>query len=119
MPSSSDRAGAGNTSGSGLGHLGIGKKVTGILRAGIFGPDAKVGEEAEEAEAGDVVDVELDDLKKIRKVQGFFRGWLCRHRWKVIVEEYIKSPHAESMRKRNRSVLPFLCHKVESCCKLC
>lgn len=46
--------------------------------------------------------VELDDLKKIRKVQGFFRGWLCRHRWKVIVEEYIKSPHAESMRKRNR-----------------
>lgn len=48
-------------------------------------------------------EVDLDDLKKIRKVQGFFRGWLCRHRWKVIVEEYIKSPHAESMRKRNRS----------------
>lgn len=49
-------------------------------------------------------EAEMDDLKKIRKVQGFFRGWLCRHRWKVIVEEYIKSPHAESMRKRNRSV---------------
>lgn len=48
-------------------------------------------------------EAEIDDLKKIRKVQGFFRGWLCRHRWKVIVEEYIKSPHAESMRKRNRS----------------
>jgi hypothetical protein len=45
---------------------------------------------------------ESEDLKKIRKVQGFFRGWLCRHRWKMIVEEYIKSPHAESMRKRNR-----------------
>ncbi|XP_045030323.1 ras-specific guanine nucleotide-releasing factor 1 isoform X1 [Daphnia magna] len=52
--------------------------------------------------------VELDDLKKIRKVQGFFRGWLCRHRWKVIVEEYIKSPHAESMRKRNSLVFRML-----------
>lgn len=54
--------------------------------------------------SGGPTDAEMDDLKKIRKVQGFFRGWLCRHRWKVIVEEYIKSPHAESMRKRNRSV---------------
>ena len=58
-------------------------------------------------------EVDLDDLKKIRKVQGFFRGWLCRHRWKVIVEEYIKSPHAESMRKRNRLIsshlFPFSC----------
>ena len=26
---------------------------------------------------------------------------LCRRRWKQIVEEYIRSPHAESMRKRN------------------
>ena len=25
----------------------------------------------------------------------------CRRRWKQIVEEYIRSPHAESMRKRN------------------
>ena len=46
--------------------------------------------------------LENEDPEKIRKVQSFFRGWLCRHRWKVIVEEYIKSPHAESMRKRNR-----------------
>lgn len=38
------------------------------------------------------------------KVQSFFRGWLCRRRWKQIVEEYIKSPHAESMRKRNQLV---------------
>jgi hypothetical protein len=29
---------------------------------------------------------------------------LCRRRWKQIVEEYIKSPHAESMRKRNSLV---------------
>jgi hypothetical protein len=47
---------------------------------------------------------EADELRKIKKVQSFFRGWLCRRRWKQIVEEYIKSPHAESMRKRNRSV---------------
>lgn len=42
------------------------------------------------------------DMEKIKKVQSFFRGWLCRRRWKQIVEQYIKSPHAESMRKRNR-----------------
>jgi len=109
MPSSSGHGPGGSSVGSGIGHLGVGKKVTGILRAGVFGPGGTtqvVGEEAE-TEADDVVDVELDDLKKIRKVQGFFRGWLCRHRWKVIVEEYIKSPHAESMRKRNRSVTDF------------
>ncbi|CAD7092815.1 unnamed protein product [Hermetia illucens] len=44
------------------------------------------------------------ELRKIKKVQSFFRGWLCRRRWKQIVEEYIKSPHAESMRKRNHLV---------------
>lgn len=63
-------------------------------------------------------EIDLDDLKKIRKVQGFFRGWLCRHRWKVIVEEYIKSPHAESMRKRNRlnSLFTFFFCLPPSCC---
>lgn len=45
-----------------------------------------------------------EELCKIKKVQGFFRGWLCRRRWKQIVQEYIKSPHAESMRKRNNLV---------------
>lgn len=45
-----------------------------------------------------------EELKKIKKVQGFFRGWLCRRRWKQIVQEYIKSPHAELMRKRNNLV---------------
>jgi hypothetical protein len=44
------------------------------------------------------------ELRKIKKVQSFFRGWLCRRRWKQIVDEYIKSPHAESMRKRNSLV---------------
>ncbi|XP_034943189.1 ras-specific guanine nucleotide-releasing factor 2-like [Chelonus insularis] len=44
------------------------------------------------------------DIEKIKKVQSFFRGWLCRRRWKQIVEQYIKSPHAESMRKRNSLV---------------
>lgn len=51
---------------------------------------------------GDKSDDEEDpDIAKIKKVQSFFRGWLCRRRWKQIVEEYIRSPHAESMRKRN------------------
>ncbi|XP_037078943.1 ras-specific guanine nucleotide-releasing factor 1-like [Pollicipes pollicipes] len=45
-----------------------------------------------------------EDIRKIKKVQSFFRGWLCRRRWKQIVEEYIKSPHAETMRKRNSLV---------------
>ena len=53
-------------------------------------------------ETGDKSDDEEDpDIAKIKKVQSFFRGWLCRRRWKQIVEEYIRSPHAESMRKRN------------------
>lgn len=46
------------------------------------------------------------EMQKVKKVQSFFRGWLCRRRWKQIVEQYIKSPHAESMRKRNR----YFCH---------
>ncbi|CAB3244175.1 unnamed protein product [Arctia plantaginis] len=49
-------------------------------------------------------DIDPAELKKIKKVQSFFRGWLCRRRWKQIVDEYIKSPHAESMRKRNSLV---------------
>lgn len=44
------------------------------------------------------------EIQKIKKVQGFFRGWLCRRRWKQIVQEYIRSPHAEAMRKRNNLV---------------
>ncbi|KAF6770915.1 hypothetical protein AHF37_10464, partial [Paragonimus kellicotti] len=47
---------------------------------------------------------EAQELKKIKKVQSFFRGWLCRRRWKQIVDEYIRSEHAESMRKRNSIV---------------
>ncbi|KAK4871680.1 hypothetical protein RN001_015804 [Aquatica leii] len=50
------------------------------------------------------VEEDSAELKKIKKVQSFFRGWLCRRRWKQIVEQYIKSPHAESMRKRNSLV---------------
>ncbi|KAG5441012.1 Ras-specific guanine nucleotide-releasing factor 2, partial [Clonorchis sinensis] len=47
---------------------------------------------------------EADELRKIKKVQSFFRGWLCRRRWKQIVEDYIRSEHAESMRRRNSIV---------------
>ncbi|XP_046966923.1 ras-specific guanine nucleotide-releasing factor 1-like [Vanessa cardui] len=52
----------------------------------------------------DSEEIDPTELRKIKKVQSFFRGWLCRRRWKQIVEQYIKSPHAESMRKRNSLV---------------
>ncbi|XP_061553749.1 ras-specific guanine nucleotide-releasing factor 2 isoform X4 [Phycodurus eques] len=51
-----------------------------------------------------VLDEEDPDIKKIKKVQSFMRGWLCRRKWKLIVQDYICSPHAESMRKRNHIV---------------
>ncbi|CAB1320275.1 unnamed protein product, partial [Coregonus sp. 'balchen'] len=41
-------------------------------------------------------------------VQSFMRGWLCRRKWKLIVQDYICSPHAESMRKRNQIVFNML-----------
>ncbi|XP_032666543.1 ras-specific guanine nucleotide-releasing factor 2-like isoform X3 [Odontomachus brunneus] len=53
------------------------------------------------------------EMQKIKKVQSFFRGWLCRRRWKQIVEQYIKSPHAESMRKRNSLVFRMVEAEVE------
>ncbi|XP_009303358.1 ras-specific guanine nucleotide-releasing factor 2-like isoform X2 [Danio rerio] len=49
-------------------------------------------------------DEEDPDIKKIKMVQSFMRGWLCRRKWKIIVQDYICSPHAESMRKRNQIV---------------
>ncbi|XP_077456409.1 ras-specific guanine nucleotide-releasing factor 2 isoform X1 [Stigmatopora argus] len=49
-------------------------------------------------------ETEDPDIKKIKKVQSFMRGWLCRRKWKLIVQDYICSPHAESMRKRNQIV---------------
>lgn len=52
-------------------------------------------------------DDESDEIRKIKKVQSFFRGWLCRRRWKNIVAEYINSPHAENMRKRNSLVFRY------------
>ena len=38
------------------------------------------------------------------QVQSIFRGLLCRRRWHSIVQDYIRSPHAQSMRKRNQIV---------------
>ncbi|XP_031638575.1 ras-specific guanine nucleotide-releasing factor 2-like isoform X2 [Contarinia nasturtii] len=55
------------------------------------------------------------ELKKIKKVQSFFRGWLCRRRWKQIVDEYINSPHAESMRRRNSLVFSMVESEEEYC----
>ncbi len=44
-------------------------------------------------------------MRKIKKVQSLCRGWLYRKRWKRIVKDYIESPHAVNLRKRNRIVL--------------
>jgi hypothetical protein len=54
------------------------------------------------------LDEDSEEIRKIKKVQSFFRGWLCRRRWKQIVIEYINSPHAENMRKRNRCLIILL-----------
>lgn len=48
-------------------------------------------------------------LYKIQsQVQSFLRGWICRRKWKTIIQDYIRSPHAESMRKRNQVVFSML-----------
>jgi Ras-specific guanine nucleotide-releasing factor 1 len=44
------------------------------------------------------------DLKRITKVQSLCRGWLYRKRWTRIVRDYIESPDATSLRRRNRLV---------------
>lgn len=51
----------------------------------------------------------------VPQVQSFFRGWLCRRRWKQIVDDYINSPHAESMRKRNSLVFSMVEAEEEYC----
>jgi hypothetical protein len=47
---------------------------------------------------------ESDDIVKIKKVQSLCRGWFYRRRWKRIVAEYIDSPYADNLRKRNQIV---------------
>lgn len=42
------------------------------------------------------------------QVQSFLRGWLCRRKWKTVIQDYIRSPHADSMRKRNQVVFSML-----------
>ncbi|CAM4810531.1 unnamed protein product, partial [Rotaria magnacalcarata] len=51
-----------------------------------------------------IAEEDTKELRKIKKVQSLCRGWLYRQRWKRIVEEYIRSPHAEMMRKRNNII---------------
>uniref|UniRef100_A0A674CN86 Ras protein specific guanine nucleotide releasing factor 1 n=1 Tax=Salmo trutta TaxID=8032 RepID=A0A674CN86_SALTR len=67
------------------------------------------------ASVGDSEPSEDDDseLKKIKKVQSFLRGWMCRRKWKTIIQDYIRSPHAESMRKRNQVVFSMLDSEAE------
>ncbi|XP_016345114.1 ras-specific guanine nucleotide-releasing factor 1-like [Sinocyclocheilus anshuiensis] len=51
-------------------------------------------------------EIEIERLKS--EVQSFLRGWMCRRKWKTIIQDYIRSPHAESMRKRNQVVFSML-----------
>lgn len=46
--------------------------------------------------------------RPVPQVQSFLRGWLCRRKWKTIIQDYIRSPHADSMRKRNQVVFSML-----------
>lgn len=48
-----------------------------------------------------------------RQVQSFLRGWICRRKWKTIIQDYIRSPHAESMRKRNQVVFSMVDSEAE------
>ncbi|BES94772.1 Ras-specific guanine nucleotide-releasing factor [Nesidiocoris tenuis] len=73
--------------------IGLGRAPS-VISAGVPPTDAPAAQFTEDSA----------EMRKIKKVQSFFRGWLCRRRWKQIVEQYIKSPHAESMRKRNSLV---------------
>ncbi|XP_046610239.1 ras-specific guanine nucleotide-releasing factor 2-like [Neodiprion virginianus] len=90
--SSEIAAGLRALAGCGSGVGGSGPAASGAALGS--GGDSRGGEASEESV----------EVRKILKVQSFFRGWLCRRRWKQIVEQYIKSPHAESMRKRNSLV---------------
>uniref|UniRef100_A0A674MEE5 Ras protein specific guanine nucleotide releasing factor 1 n=1 Tax=Takifugu rubripes TaxID=31033 RepID=A0A674MEE5_TAKRU len=56
---------------------------------------------------------EKDLTKEIKTVQSFLRGWICRRKWKTIIQDYIRSPHAESMRKRNQVVFSMLDSEAE------
>lgn len=38
---------------------------------------------------------------------------MCRRKWKTIIQDYIRSPHAESMRKRNQVVFSMLDSEAE------
>ncbi|XP_044017222.1 ras-specific guanine nucleotide-releasing factor 2-like isoform X2 [Aphidius gifuensis] len=80
-----------------VGGIGIGQSIN----SGIHGSNVHVGGIGAGLRG---IAEGSTDIEKIKKVQSFFRGWLCRRRWKQIVEQYIKSPHAESMRMRNSLV---------------
>lgn len=51
-----------------------------------------------------IANEESNDMRRIKKVQSLCRGWLYRRRWKRIVKDYIESPDALNLRKRNRIV---------------
>ncbi|XP_075257120.1 ras-specific guanine nucleotide-releasing factor 2-like isoform X7 [Convolutriloba macropyga] len=79
------------------------------------------------SKSGILTEEETEELRKIKKqlsakslakVQSLMRGWLCRRRWMSIVNEYIKSPHAEMMRVRNRLVFAMVADEEDYVAKL-
>ncbi|CAB3984095.1 ras-specific guanine nucleotide-releasing factor 2-like isoform X1, partial [Paramuricea clavata] len=57
--------------------------------------------------------MESDDIKKIKKVQSLVRAWLCRRRWHSVVQGYIESGHASSIRQRNQVIFHFVREEEE------
>ncbi|KAM7423823.1 hypothetical protein PAMA_000267 [Pampus argenteus] len=84
--------------------------------AGLLKDNEKIQSNPEVPPSDD--DTEIKKIKKVNlnvfnavfkdQVQSFLRGWICRRKWKTIIQDYIRSPHAESMRKRNQVVFSML-----------
>ncbi|XP_028407100.1 ras-specific guanine nucleotide-releasing factor 2-like [Dendronephthya gigantea] len=58
-------------------------------------------------------ETESNDIKKIKKVQSLVRAWLCRRRWHSVVQNYIESGHASSIRQRNQVIFHFVQEEEE------
>uniref|UniRef100_A0A7N6AAW9 Ras protein specific guanine nucleotide releasing factor 1 n=1 Tax=Anabas testudineus TaxID=64144 RepID=A0A7N6AAW9_ANATE len=91
------------------------KTVAKQLRQQIEDGEIEIERLKSEISASPTVAPAEDDseIKKIKKVQSFLRGWICRRKWKTIIQDYIRSPHAESMRKRNQVVFSMLDSEAE------
>uniref|UniRef100_A0A8C8MJC6 Ras protein specific guanine nucleotide releasing factor 1 n=1 Tax=Oncorhynchus tshawytscha TaxID=74940 RepID=A0A8C8MJC6_ONCTS len=75
--------------------------------------DGEIEIERLKSELGENTHLPFPTIPVVHKVQSFLRGWMCRRKWKTIIQDYIRSPHAESMRKRNQVVFSMLDSEAE------